>query len=743
MLSPNKETKWEGDLNRPVVLKRDNLYHMWYTGFDDKGSYIGYATSADGVKWKRMSDKPVMIPEMSWEKECVMCPHVNWDEQCGLFKMWYSAGERNEPNAIGYATSRDGIRWTKHDANPVFVPDKTASWERHKVTACHVTKRGEWYVMFYIGFRDEPTAAIGIARSKDGVTGWQRHPANPIVRPSKNGWDASACYKPSAILDGDRWLLWYNGRHGAPEQIGLATHEGSDLGFESRSTRQNFLNAEKLRHYVDEFNCNDQELYVQHVPNAKACEFLEKNVPLFECPDKEIEETYYFRWWSYRKHIKKTHDGFVVTEFLPPVGWGGKHNTICCPAGHHLYEGRWLKNPSFLDDYSMFWFRRGGNPRQYSFWTADAIWARLLVNGRAELAKNLLPDLIRNFQGWEKDRRDANGLFWQEDGLDGMEVSIGGSGYRATINSYMYGDAMAIANIANLAGSPELAKEYREKAARIKELSEKILWDNDAQFFKVLPRGKDTRLADVRELHGFTPWYFNLPDSDKSAAWKQIVDPHGFYAPFGPTTAEQRHPRFAAVYQGHECQWNGPSWPYATAITLTAMANLLNNYKQSFVTRADYFDGLKIYAKSHHRKTQDGKVVSWIDENLHPQTGDWISRTLLQRRKQPPNERGKDYNHSTFCDLIITGLVGLRPRADNTVEVHPLLPDGKWDWFCLDRVSYHGHVLTILYDRTGRRYNVGTGLRVLIDGRTVGVSETLTRIAASIEEDILRNPARL
>lgn len=61
VLSPNKETKWEGDLNRPVVLKRDNLYHMWYTGFDDKGSYIGYATSADGVKWKRMSDKPVMI----------------------------------------------------------------------------------------------------------------------------------------------------------------------------------------------------------------------------------------------------------------------------------------------------------------------------------------------------------------------------------------------------------------------------------------------------------------------------------------------------------------------------------------------------------------------------------------------------------------------------------------------------------------------------------------------------------
>ena len=50
--------------------------------------------------------------------------------------------------------------------------------------------------------------------------------------------------------------------------------------------------------------------------------------------------------------------------------------------------------------------------------------------------------------------------------------------------------------------------------------------------------------------------------------WKQIVDPQGFYAPFGPTTAEQRHPQFSVVYRGHECQWNGPSWPYSTAVTL-------------------------------------------------------------------------------------------------------------------------------------------------------------------------------
>jgi predicted GH43/DUF377 family glycosyl hydrolase len=231
VLGPKQETGWEDDINRPVVLKKGDTYHMWYTGFNRKGSYIGYATSPDGVTWKRMSDKPVMSPEKPWEKICVMCPHVIWDEQTHVYKMWYSAGERNEPNAIGYATSQDGITWTKCDANPVFVPDKKNSWEQHKVTACQVEKRGDWYVMFYIGFKDEGTAQIGIARSKDGITSWERHPANPIIFPGKDKWDHNACYKPYAIFDGQKWLLWYNGRRGGLEQIGVVLHEGEDLGF--------------------------------------------------------------------------------------------------------------------------------------------------------------------------------------------------------------------------------------------------------------------------------------------------------------------------------------------------------------------------------------------------------------------------------------------------------------------------------------------------------------------------------
>jgi hypothetical protein len=443
-----------------------------------------------------------------------------------------------------------------------------------------------------------------------------------------------------------------------------------------------------------------------------------------------------FSWWTFRKHLKQTPDGFIVTEFLPPVPWAGLHNSINCPAGHHFYEGRWLHDPQFLDDYSVFWFRKGGDPRRYSFWAADALWARHLVAPNPSLLTNLLPDLVANFEAWETARRDSNGLFWQEDGQDGMEVSLGGSGYRATINSYMFGDAVALARIAAVAGQPDLALRFRTEAARIKQLVESQLWDESAQFFKVAPRvdvpSMPLRLAGVRELHGYTPWYFHLPEPRFAIAWKQLVDPLGFRAPFGPTTAEQRHPDFAVAYAGHECQWNGPSWPYATAIALTALANVLNAPAEVALTRQDYFDTLRAYASSHRLQRADGTTVPWIDENLNPHTGDWIARTLLRQRQQQPVERGKDYNHSTFCDLIISGLVGIRPRADDILEVNPLVPENVWDYFCLDHVLYRGQTVTVLFDKTGERYGRGKGLQVLVNGRRIAGGESLQRLTIDL-----------
>lgn len=231
VLQPNKTSGWEDEVNRPMVIKQGGFYRLWYTGQASGRSAIGYAISADGVEWKRVTDKPVLRAGQQWEKVAVMCPDVIWDRDEKLYKMWYSGGEQYEPNAIGYAASPDGRIWKKRNENPVFKSDWKIEWEKEKVTACQVIRDGSWHVMFYIGFRDRDHAQIGIARSRDGVTNWERLSANPIISPSPGQWDADACYKPFAIFDGRRWMLWYNGRHGDREQIGVATHEGRDLGF--------------------------------------------------------------------------------------------------------------------------------------------------------------------------------------------------------------------------------------------------------------------------------------------------------------------------------------------------------------------------------------------------------------------------------------------------------------------------------------------------------------------------------
>jgi hypothetical protein len=165
------------------------------------------------------------------------------------------------------------------------------------------------------------------------------------------------------------------------------------------------------------------------------------------------------------------------------------------------------------------------------------------------------------------------------------------------------------------------------------------------------------------------------------------------------------------------------------------LANILNNYQQDTISKADCFETLKIYTKSHQLKREDGRIVPWIDENLNPYTGDWISRTRLKSWRDGTwdtgkggKERGKDYNHSAYCDLIISGLVGLRPRVDDIIEVNPLVGADTWDWFCLDNVPYHGRIITIVWDKTGKKYNKEKGLRVFANGKEIAQSGTIGRV---------------
>jgi hypothetical protein len=486
------------------------------------------------------------------------------------------------------------------------------------------------------------------------------------------------------------------------------------------------LEPAAFSHYVAHFNSMENENVTNSISNAVSWNWLQKEIPLFECPDREVEEMYYYRWWSFRKHLVKTPDGFVITEFLTPVRQAGIYNTISCATGFHIMEGRWLHGQKYLDDYIRFWLQgRDGKPQphfhKYSSWLEAAVYDRYLVAGDKDFPDSLLGDFVADYRAWENEHLTTNGLFWQFDVRDGMEESISGSrtnkNLRPTLNSYMFANACAIAAIARMAGEKKVADEFGAKAERLKELVEEKLWNRDAQFFEVLR--DDGKLADVREETGFIPWMFDLPDREAkyAAAWTQLSDPQGFSAPYGITTAERRSPDFRSHGYGH-CEWDGAVWPFATSQTLDALANVLRDYPPNVVTARDYFDAFLTYVESQHA---DGKP--YIGEYLNETTGQWINGA---------NGRSRYYNHSTFADLLITGVVGLVPRADNTVEIWPLLPEGTWNWFCLDGVKYHGHTLTIIWDQDGTRYHRGKGLTVLADGKEIAHTGKLEKLTGKL-----------
>ena len=73
----------------------------------------------------------------------------------------------------------------------------------------------------------------------------------------------------------------------------------------------------RLSDYISEFNKNDEEIHTSDISNAQALDFLCDEIPLIDLPDKTIERTYYFRWWTFRKPIRKTPLGYLITEFQP------------------------------------------------------------------------------------------------------------------------------------------------------------------------------------------------------------------------------------------------------------------------------------------------------------------------------------------------------------------------------------------------------------------------------------------
>jgi predicted GH43/DUF377 family glycosyl hydrolase len=206
--TPNE---WDGTgVRNPCVLKIDDTYLMYYMSSEmkDGENHIGLATSSDGMTWTKEASNPVLRRGTGWESFRISSPMVIFDD--GVYKMWYTGTTISFYYSIGYATSTDGITWTKYSSDPVFAHGTTGEWNDRAVSSPYVLKEDGIYKMWYTG-RNYATNQhrIGYATSTDGIN-WVDHPSSPIIDIGEPGsYDDLAVSNPTIIVADGKYHMWY------------------------------------------------------------------------------------------------------------------------------------------------------------------------------------------------------------------------------------------------------------------------------------------------------------------------------------------------------------------------------------------------------------------------------------------------------------------------------------------------------------------------------------------------------
>ncbi|KAI8623414.1 Six-hairpin glycosidase [Xylariaceae sp. FL1651] len=493
--------------------------------------------------------------------------------------------------------------------------------------------------------------------------------------------------------------------------------------------------------------------------------FLRDNIPYIDIPDSLIQDVYYYRWTSLQRNLRyvTAGTGYICTEFVQPVGYAKAFGTIDAAAGHQIDEARWLRNTAYADDYIHVYTRGPADPLQYTQWILDAASRRAMVTGDSEFLSAQLRDMIRVWHLWDPFFDSAAGLYYYQPVWDAQELSLPGfvadpngtdwtlrkdgpDTFRPSHNAYMVANARAIARAAKLAHDGFAEFQFLKVADEIETAMYKRMWAPEQEFFVrglygfpaafyfatkstvayryflvsevtdtvsllqmdiIRPGNPNLTRLTGREQVGLFPYRFGIGLNYAYAqpALNSMFDPEGFLAPYGPTTLEIRDPWFAAVKPdpSYCCWWNGMSWPYSTGHTLKSLAAIYRS-KATNATAEQYHQYLQMYARTQQKNGQP-----YVAESHYPFDDAWSADSY---------NHSENYDHSTNNDDVITGLLGILPQPDDTLRISPIVPN-NWTYFALENLAYHGHLITILYDKDGSRYNVGPGLSVFVNGAKV------------------------
>ncbi len=211
--------EWDAvDVLNPSVIRQDDAYYNFFSGYDGKTWRTGLAVSGDGVNWSKEGE--ILSPDQGgWEGSAIAANGSAIRDESGIL-YYYQAGDRTVQ--IGLARSRNGHQWVKNGP-PVLAVGPYGSWDERGVADPYVIRAGRDYYMFYLGMDRARRQRLGVAESRDGVN-WYELRSNPILELGDYGaFDEKGLGEPAVwTARGYYWMLYTGRDRGEVRRLGLA-----------------------------------------------------------------------------------------------------------------------------------------------------------------------------------------------------------------------------------------------------------------------------------------------------------------------------------------------------------------------------------------------------------------------------------------------------------------------------------------------------------------------------------------
>jgi len=508
--------------------------------------------------------------------------------------------------------------------------------------------------------------------------------------------------------------------------------------------------AERLAGWLDEEN-----------PLARQKDEYQKwfdGAPVFVSDDPWMNRMWAYRWYLVRRNLADPGAGNLPHPFYlegrghkmsnepyDPRGWEFS-KLIPFSSPFHLLEGRWHRDLSpcegEIDDLvlnqseeGLFQYatvnRHGSYYANFVPWAVSELSA---VRPEARVGEARLEALKRNVRAWFRlfdpdgdslphvTDHNRTGKEYQPSYFyfDGFPKDAKGATKalleRVDVAAYQYMNAVGVSRLCRRAGDTEGEREFAGLAENIRTSVLAEMWDPETRFFYDI-RESDGAKALVKNVVGFDPFMAGIASEEHLAAFDHLWDPEEFWTPWPVPSVSIDCPAFApdASWFGdhikgpHGAVWNGPTWPFTDSTVLMALANATRTAGHRFDSR--WAELLRRYTRLQFRNRDID--LPMVVEHHNPLTGEEISQE-------------EDYFHSSWIDLVVTGVGGIVPSEDAILRLDPI--DCGLGFFHLRGVPFRGREVDISWLDPGRfegTPDLPSGFIVRVDGRLVADRERL------------------